>query len=576
MLIADPAPDRTSRARWAVAALIVLIILPNLIWLSVGHGVETWVAGLLVPALLLLVLFAVLGELPWLACLLLAPFAALAPAEACYIATYLHPSDADILATIVATNPREANEYLGYALIPILLCTVAGLLLALLAAWWGRQSGIVWRHRSRGWVLTAAITLPLAVLVVAFATSTGSTQERSEDATQSLVSLGDPIASGYPFGLLPRIVEYRREWQRMRWGSMHLDAFRFHAHRSNPVRARQVYVLAIGESSRRDHWQLFGYARATNPELGKISNLIPIPDMVTSWPASILAIPLVITRKPVTDRHLAGKEASILRAMSEAGFDTYWISNQMAIGKFDAPVSVYAYEAQHVEFLNHASWTAAGSYDEVLLQPLRDALQDSHRDLFIVLHMMGSHQGYDFRYPAGFRIFRPVQSDPGSAASRDERIGNSYDNTIVYTDHVLAEVIGILRRTDAITALFYESDHGEDLPTSTCSLNGHGNTTRYDFQIPALFWYSDAYAAAFPQPLAALRANAGQRVMSHDTFESLIDMAGIDFPGHDRSFSLFSPQWRYRPRTITGMWQVDIDDAMFGKHCEIAMPRHGG
>lgn len=570
----DPTSFPKQRARWTVAALVVLIMLPNLVWLCVGHGTETWAAGLVLPMLLLMVFFAALGDLPWLACLLLAPFAALAPLEVFYIGSYSHPSSAQILATLVATNPREAVEYLGATLLPILLCVVAGFLLAALAAFWSWRSGLAWRHRSRAWAVTAAITLPIAVLVVAFAHSTGSAHAREADAAESMATLDDPIASGYPFGMILRIAEYQREWRAMRRGSARLDAFRFNARRVDaPGHARQVYVLAIGESGRRDRWQLFGYPRATNPELSKVGNLVPLPNFVTSWSASILAIPLIITRKPATERHFAWHEPSILRAMNEAGFDTYWISNQLAIGKYDSPVSSFAYEAQHVEFLNHASFLDPGSYDEVLLQPLRDALRDSHRDLFIVLHMMGSHTRYDYRYPAAFKRFGPVQSDPVDAVSGIRRSDNSYDNTIVYTDHVLASVIDILRRSDATTALFYESDHGEDLLTPTCTLGGHGHSTRYDFQIPALFWYSDAYAAEFPERLAALRSNAGQPVASRDTFESLIDMAGVDYPGHDRRLSLFSPQWRYRPRTVNSFSQVDFDDASFGKRCEIVMAR---
>jgi glucan phosphoethanolaminetransferase (alkaline phosphatase superfamily) len=583
------APVPTRRARWAIVALIALLMLPNLVWLAVGHGTETWAAGLLLSSLLLLMFFALLGNVPWLACLLLAPFAALAPLEAFYVGSYQGPSTAEILATLVATNPREAYEFLGLALIPILLCVAAGFLLALLAAWWNWRSRNAWRHRSRAWAVTAAITLPIAVLGVAFANSSGNLHSREQDTAESVVAMGDPIANGYPFGLIARIAEYHSEWKQMRESAAALGRFRFNAHRADAPRTngnssdgnssvasahpRQVYVLVIGESSRRDHWQLFGYPRPTNPELGKVSNLVPIPDFVTSWSASILAIPLIITRKPASDRHYAWHEASILRAMNEAGFDTYWISNQLAIGKYDSPVSIFAYEAKHVEFLNHASFQDAGSYDEVLLQPLRDALQDSHRDLFIVLHMMGSHARYDYRYPPAFKRFTPVQSDPGDSASRIQRDDNSYDNTIVYTDHVLARVIDILRHSDATTALFYESDHGEDLPTPTCNLSGHGHTTRFDFQIPALFWYSDAYATQFPARVAALRANANQHIASRDTFESLIDMAGVDYPGHDRRLSLFSPDWRYRPRTVIGWTPVDFDDASFGKRCEVIMPR---
>jgi len=564
------------RARVAVLALFLLIMLPNLIWLYVGHGLTTWVSGLIVPALLLAFLFAVFGKKLWLTCLLLAPFAALAPVEALYIATYLQPTNAQILATLIATNPRETYEYLGNALLPLLLCIITGLLLAFLAARWAWQAGICWRHRSRAWIVAAAITLPLMVGAFSFASKSGNIPTRLHTGLNMVVGLSDSITPGYPFGLFQRVVEYHSEWRQMQIDAAQLDAFRFHAHRISAIGQRQVYVLVVGESSRRDHWQLFGYSRATNPELTKVPNLVPIPNMLTSWPASIFAIPLIITRKPITDSNMAWKEASILRAMVEAGFDTYWFSNQLPIGADDSPVSTYAYEAQHVSFLNHASLTAPDSYDEVLLQPLRDAVQDSRKDLFIVLHMMGSHSRYDLRYPSTFKRFRPVSSDAteGDLSSYD-RLRNSYDNTILYTDHVLAGMIDILQKSGAVTALLYESDHGEDLPTPSCHLMEHGHGTMYDFQIPAFVWYSDLYAKVFPQRVTTLRNNADQRTLSADTFESLIDMAGVTFPSHDPSWSLFSKQWLYHPRIINGMWQTDMDHAVYGKQCKIAMPANG-
>ena len=563
------------RALAAVGLLILLLMLPNLIWLASASGVMVWIEAALLPLILLSVLFAALGNIPWLACLLLAPFAALAPMEAFYIAQYRHPTSAEIIATLVATNPRETREYFGHALIPVLLCIAAGLAVALLAAWWSHRASLRWRHRSRAWVVTIAVAAPLTTAVVAACSTHGTFTMRGSSGITTLTSLAGPIEQGYPFGVFQRVAQYRAEWNKMRLDVAKLDAFRFHARRVTTLHRRQIYVLVIGESSRRDHWQLFGYDRATNPELSRVKNLVRIPRMLTSWPESITAIPLIVTRKPITSISPDWKEGSVLRAMQEAGFQTYWISNQLAIGKFDSPVSTYAYEAQHVEWLNHASWTAPGSYDEDLIQPLRDALNDSNGDLFIVLHMMGSHMNYDFRYPASFKRFTPAYSDDETSVPTGERIRNSYDNTILYTDHVLAHIIAVLHQSDAVTALWFLSDHGETLPTPTCDKDGHGLGSRYDFQVPALFWYSDAYAAAFPQRLATLRVNADQRTLSADSFESLIDMAGVSFPGHDESWSLFSPRWHYRPRIVNPMWQTDYDKADFGKGCEIVLPPKG-
>jgi glucan phosphoethanolaminetransferase (alkaline phosphatase superfamily) len=270
---------------------------------------------------------------------------------------------------------------------------------------------------------------------------------------------------------------------------------------------------------------------------------------------------ILTRRKPVMAWNAPWHEASILRAMQEAGYETYWISNQQAIGEFDSPVSMYAYEAQHVEWLNHASWTAPNSYDGDLIQPLRDAIRASDRDLFIVLHMMGSHVKYDYRYPKSFERWTPTQVSPPNAGTRIERVRNSYDNTILYTDHVLAKVIGVLKNSGAVTALWFESDHGEVIPTATCDKEGHGVGTVPEYEIPALFWYSDPYRQTFPARVAALRAHADARTLSADTFESLIDMAGVNFPTHDETWSLFSPDWRYHTRWVAQTQHIDFDTA---------------
>ena len=96
--------------------------------------------------------------------------------------------------------------------------------------------------------------------------------------------------------------------------------------------------------------------------------------------------------------------------------------------------------------------------------------------------------------------------------------------------------------------------------------------TRYEFMIPALFWYSNAYLSQFPDRIAQFRANADKPTLSASTFESLIDMTGVAFPSHDPSKSLFSPQWRYRPRIVTSLWRTDFDKAEFGKGCGIVIP----
>ncbi len=567
----------------AIALLLLLLMLPNLAWLRHDATAPAWIAALVLPLALLAVFFALLGRRPWLACLLLAPFALLAPLEVFYISEYHHPTSAQIIATIVATNPLEAREYFGHLLAPLAVALVAGLGLALLATWSSFKAELRWRGHARVLALCAGILAILACFGLRFAESraTSSSVSASASVSGSLAAFGDSIKQGYPFGVLPRVVEYRSEWDSMRAEAAQYKSFRFHAHRVGPpLHQRQVYVLVIGESSRRADWQLFGYDRPTNPELSKLENVVPLTHFITTWPESIAAIPMILTRrKPDMDWDAPWHEASILRAMQEAGYETWWISNQQAIGEFDSPVSMYAYEAEHVEWLNHASWTAPGSYDGDLIQPLKDALHASDHDLFIVLHLMGSHVKYDYRYPRAFEHWRPTQVSPPGDGTRIERARDSYDNTILYTDHVLAQVIGALKSSGAVSALWYESDHGELIPTPTCDKEGHGVGTAPEYEISALFWYSDGYQAHFPQRVASLRSHAGKRTLSADTFASLIDMAGVTFPGQDETWSLFSPDWRYHTRWVAQTRHIDFDTARIGRECQRVLPgreRHTG
>ena len=129
--------------------------------------------------------------------------------------------------------------------------------------------------------------------------------------------------------------------------------FKFGAHQVTGAEQPQVVVMVIGESSRYDRWSLNGYQRETNPLLKKEANLVSLSNVVTAVSATRLAVPVLVSRKPATQSLKAGfSEKSFLSAFKEAGFKTYWLSNQMSFGQFDTPISVFANEADVIQFLN--------------------------------------------------------------------------------------------------------------------------------------------------------------------------------------------------------------------------------
>jgi glucan phosphoethanolaminetransferase (alkaline phosphatase superfamily) len=547
------------------------LIAPGIVWASRNPGVETTLLGVLLPAVLLLVYFSFWGRLLWLGILILTPFAVLAVAESAFIATYGHPSDYSILATLGESNSREIRDFLGPILLPIAALFALAIVLTIATVWLAWKNNLSWRGRFRAYVLTIALLLPISIWLFAFlSTDSPNVQDRMHAGWIEFASYGETSSMVFPFGVPLRLYQYNEAWQAMLQESNALKSFHFDARSASNVPQRQVYVLVIGESARRDRWQLFGYDKPTTLELMQMQDLVPLSDMISTWNASRTAIPVLITRKSGTDPHPYFNESSLLKAFHEAGFTTFWLSNQMAIGSYDSPISAYAFEADVTRFFNPASWTDAGTLDEVLLPPLRDAIHSRAGNLFIVLHAMGNHGKYAYRYPPDFDRFHPSQTD-GSTAPAEVQLANSYDNATAYTDHVLASIIAELKLADAVSALFYSSDHGEDLPTSDCHMSGHGNPTLYDFIVPAFFWYSDSYAKTFPEKISALHDNAHKRLTTEAVFESVIDMGNITFPTHDQTRSMLSTTLTERPRHVNTYGIVDFDHAQIGTKCRILM-----
>lgn len=72
-----------------------------------------------------------------------------------------------------------------------------------------------------------------------------------------------------------------------------------------------------------------------------------------------------------------------------------------------------------------------------------------------------------------------------------EEIDNAYDNTIVYTDYFLSEVISFLKDNSTYeTAMLYVSDHGESLGENGLYLHGLPMmlAPREQLEVPVVVW----------------------------------------------------------------------------------------
>lgn len=529
------------------------------------------------------------------------------------------------LGIIVETSPKEAIEFLGnkiWLLLFIIISIAVWWWLSWIAAW--RTRDLDWSGKSRGiaFVLLAigvavwlygeqygvqALRPPVTAVAVAVAAgnsadeSSASDDEDDDDsadtATASTAEVSAPengasalplpklpfwakvpfeikqFGNTWPFGLVVRGYDFGKERQYLSELADKSSLFRFGSHQvGDAIDSPQVVVMVIGESSRFDRWSLNGYKRETNPLLKNEPNLVSLANVVTAVSATRLSVPVIVSRKPATQSLQAGfSEKSFLSAFKEAGFKTYWLSNQMSFGQFDTPISVFANEADVVQFMNLGGFTDNSSFDQILLGPLVRAIADPAKKKLIVLHTLGNHWNYSHRYPKEFNRWQPSLFGVENPAYTDLRLkpqlNNSYDNSVLYTDWFLAQVIGALKQSRQLSAMMYVSDHGQTLYDGTCNLAFHGHNTQFEFHIPALVWYSDLYQSIYPDKVAQLQRNKKARLSTENVFHTLLDMADVRYATERLEWSFLSKKLRRHTRYVDSYGWTDYDNSTFKGDC---------
>jgi glucan phosphoethanolaminetransferase (alkaline phosphatase superfamily) len=312
--------------------------------------------------------------------------------------------------------------------------------------------------------------------------------------------------------------------------------------------ATEIYVVVVGETARRTNWSLFGYSRVTTPRLDAMRSDLVLFNRVTSNATNtVLSVPLALTRATPVTRRVARSEKSIITLLKQAGFETYWISNQARSDALFNPISQIALEADHVSFPEDMQPSErSGGFDSNLLVRLNEVLArlPSNAKTVIFLHMEGSHFGYKERYPASFSHFHAGQDAARGLPDRQMRLVDEYDNSVYFTDANIGGIIDRLAFCRCRTGLLFFSDHGERLFDHglTDSDFGHGFPTvsRQEIEVPFFIWLSSAYEEANPLLVARLEANAHSVAELHSVFETVVDLTGVYYENRTASLSMFS------------------------------------
>jgi len=309
------------------------------------------------------------------------------------------------------------------------------------------------------------------------------------------------IRRGNPFIYFPHFYnEYRQELSELK----QLDHLLQSNQTDNALSGVRYYgkdpkntvVWVIGESSTKHNWSLYGYDRETTPLIDSIrSELLVFDHILAAAPITIPAFERMLTPATKADPERWKKEPSVLQIAKKAGYHTYWISNHTT-DAHNGITTLFARQADEVYITNKGKARGEGSYDASVLPAYQKALQDPYDKKLILVHLLGSHPAYNFRYPDSYARFTG-NFDDEVAKSLEKRgrakwaiaFRNFYDNSVLYGDYIRYTLLKKLQKSpDVAHAVWiYHPDHGEDVCHHT-NFSGHNKHAIEQWEIPMLVW----------------------------------------------------------------------------------------
>lgn len=446
----------------------------------------------------------------------------------------LLPQSREVVEALIHAPENEIREVAASLLFPI----AGGGLLAFLMAFW-LAAGF-----ARMIALADHVSLPRLYAVPA----------RALFFVLPLAFHGNSIVQrANPVAFWPSIVQEGRALKRQEEA---LDQWRraanAHVTEWHPVYrgpAAKTVVLVIGESSNRWDWSLYGYPRKTTPGLDALRpELVVFRDVVSSYGNTIVELTRMLTPAHVGNDTAWRTAPSVPALARAAGYRLFWLTNQSTA----YTNTLFGSEADVFRLVYRGRiGRHDASLDGQLLPKFEKALADPAPRKLIVLHCLGSHEDYGLRYPAGYDVFgRKADAVSESLASRwwwIRRARDQYDNSILYTDHLLVSAIGLLKRqakTDA--TLLYVSDHAQDVGHLTGS-HGHQFWLESGFTVPMFLWRN---RPGFP---SAAERSLEPRPYQTDRLDStLLPLLGIATRHDEPQFDLLGSGFRPWQRTIRG------------------------
>ena len=294
-------------------------------------------------------------------------------------------------------------------------------------------------------------------------------------------------------------------------------------------------VLILGESFSKSHSSIYGYEKETNPCLAALANdslLISYSDVIAPATHTIDCVKSIMStyRLEYKDSVNWYECTTLPNIMKHCGYSTYWISNQSPSGTFDNIATRYSELCDSVYFVgNTMKGLGKSDFDEEIIETIRPRVANKTNN-FIIVQLMGSHLDYRKRYPENWNVFQ--NNDYPHLLELQKTIIASYDNSILYNDYVVSEILKCFESTE--TLALYFSDHGQDLFDSSEEYFGHarlGNSLSEAaaVQIPFFVYMSRKYQENFPNETEWLKTIRTERFNTENTIGFLSELLGCNW-----------------------------------------------
>lgn len=229
----------------------------------------------------------------------------------------MRPNPSMVLEAVLNTNPGESGEFFLHNWREIAQAGLAFLVIAALAIYAERrryrtESGVKPAPTSRG--ASIAVFTMLALCIGMHFNPTMAKENpllfwpiRYSDYQEQLATVSamrQDVASN---------MAHRTDWK-----------VEYHGAQKNTV------VWIIGESFNRSNMSLYGYPRDTTPQLDALRDkLVVFKDVLSSEPATMTSLMKMMTPASLADPEAWNRKPDVLMLAEEAGYKTYWLSNQV-------------------------------------------------------------------------------------------------------------------------------------------------------------------------------------------------------------------------------------------------------